>query len=151
MSKCAKKALFLLRVSLGLMLLFHGWNKITNPEFTVAIVLDNATNLQSLAGWLTAEGNVVWVSFLAAWGQFLVGIALTFGIFTTLAAWASALMFAMLYLFFPPIDPKALFFIVDFHFLLVVAMGVIAETKAGLLWGADKQIGKKYKLKGCWF
>ncbi len=93
----ASALLLVLRVYLGYSWLTGGWGKITGGGFDASGFLQGAVGKASgdhpaVQGWWASflEGfaipNVGLFNILVPWGEFLVGIALILGIFTSFAA-----------------------------------------------------------------
>ena len=100
--KSASYLLFFIRLYLGYEWLMAGWNKITN-DFDASGFLKGAVGKASgehpavQSWWATfLEGfaipNVDIFNILVPWGEFLVGIALILGIFTSFAALMALVM-----------------------------------------------------------
>lgn len=95
-SKVSSAIMVLFRLYIGYTFLMAGWHKITggfdaSGYLKGAIAKATGENPTVQAWWATfLEGfalpNVEIFNFLVAWGEFLVGIALILGIFTTFAA-----------------------------------------------------------------
>ncbi|WP_070120907.1 DoxX family protein [Bacillus marinisedimentorum] len=93
----ASALLLIVRVYLGYSWITGGWGKITGGGFDASGFLHGAIGKASgdhpaVQGWWASflEGfalpNVGLFNFLVPWGEFLVGIALILGIFTTFSA-----------------------------------------------------------------
>lgn len=132
-------SLFLLRVGMGGLFLWAGWDKLSLP-FSAAGFLKTsfgpfAESFKSLAGNQTVDQ-------LVAWGLTLGGLALITGIGTRLASAGLALLMVLIYLaHFPPVVPNHL---IDNHVIFILVLGVIWTTKAGQVWG----LGKWLKVPG---
>lgn len=108
-SKISSGFLVLIRLYLGVQFLQAGWGKITGGGFDASGFLQGAIANASgehpaVQGWWASflEGfalpNVGLFNFLVPWGEFLVGIALILGIFTTFSALMGVTMnFAFLF------------------------------------------------------
>lgn len=95
-SKVSSGVLVLIRIYLGVQFLQAGWGKVTggfdSSGFLQGAIAKASGDHPAVQGWWAAflEGfalpNVGLFNFLVAWGEFLVGIALILGIFTTFSA-----------------------------------------------------------------
>lgn len=134
-------SLFLLRVSLGILFLWAGWDKVTAP-FSAAGYLKSATG--PLASFFQSFAGNTTIDMLVAWTLTLGGAALILGVLTRLSALGLGLLMALIYLsHFPPTVPNHL---VDQHIILILALFVISVFEAGKVWG----LGKKVEKLGQW-
>lgn len=151
-----KKALFLLRVSLGWMMFYAGITKVLNPEWSAAGYLENATTFSGLFAWLGSPGILPVTNFLNEWGLTLLGISLIFGIFVRLSSLLGVLLMLLYYL--PVLDfPKVggYSYLVDDHVIYAFSLLVLAAMRAGRFYGFDQKIAeskymKKHKKLNCW-
>ena len=140
--------LFILRVAFGILFLYAGISKISNPEWTAAGFLTNAQTFSDFYGWFASSANIGWVNFLNQWGQVAIGLGLVTGTFTTTAAYSGALMMILYYfpvLDFPYIGEHG--WLIDDHLLYALTLVLLAQLHAGQIYGLDaliaKYLGKK--------
>jgi thiosulfate dehydrogenase [quinone] large subunit len=142
-----KIALLGLRLSLGWLLLYAGWQKLTGtPAFTAAGFLNHASTFPGLYKALAGNGVIKVVDFLNVWGQIAIGVGLILGVYVKWAARAGALLMLLYYfpgLKFPHItaDPHA--FIVDEHIIYAMGYLVLDAFNAGKYFGIDSFMRKK--------
>ncbi|PFG03280.1 DoxX family protein [Bacillus sp. es.036] len=107
-NKGASGILFLIRLFLGYQWITAGWTKITSgfdaSGFLQGAVASASGEHPAVQGWWATflEGvaipNVDFFNVLIPWGEFLVGLGLILGTFTTLAAFMGVVMnFAFLF------------------------------------------------------
>lgn len=143
--QAGQTALFLLRISLGILFFSSGLVKVLNPEWTSATFLTGAKTFNSFYQWFGSISNISWVNFLNEWGQLLIGLGLIFGCFTRWACFFGAVMMILYYfpgLDFPYVGPGHSF-IVDEHLVYFFAFGVLSNFKSGEIWGLDKLFQSK--------
>lgn len=142
-----KFAILALRITLGWLLLYAGWQKLTGtPAFTAAGYLTHASTFSGLYNWFASPGILPIVNFLNVWGQIIIGLALIAGAQVKWAARGAALMMILYYfpvLKFPHLtsDPHA--FIVDEHLIYAAGYLVLDALNAGKVWGIDSKFGKQ--------
>ena len=90
-SKVSSAIAVLFRLYIGYTFLMAGWHKITvdltHPYLKAPLLWQRETPLSSMGNiFRICPSNVEIFNFLVAWGEFLVGLALILGIFTTFAA-----------------------------------------------------------------
>lgn len=142
-AQAGRTALFLLRISLGVLFFYAGLSKIMNPDWTAATFLTGAKTFNGMYTWFASADNIGWVNFLNEWGQLLIGLGLIFGCLTRWACFFAAVMMIFYYfpgLEFPYIDHG---FIVDQHLIYFFAFGVLSNFKSGEIWGLDMLFRKK--------
>ncbi|MCH1624264.1 DoxX family protein [Ferdinandcohnia quinoae] len=129
--------LVVLRLYLGYSWLTAGWGKITGgfdaSGFLNGAIANSTGDHPAVQGWWATflEGfalpNVELFNFLVAWGEFLVGIALILGVFTTFSALMAALMnFAFMFSGTTSTNPQL---------LLLTIFVLVAGANAGKLGG----------------
>ncbi|HEX8931802.1 MAG TPA: DoxX family membrane protein [Patescibacteria group bacterium] len=136
-----QKTLFVLRIAIGWLMLYAGWEKISAAHFSAAGYLKGAQSLTGLYSWFAQPGNIGWVSFLVEWGLLLIGIALIIGAVVRLASVLAAVMMVLFYfpiLTFPHVGAN--YFIVDDHVIFFVVFVLLAIAHAGRFWGLDKKL-----------
>jgi thiosulfate dehydrogenase (quinone) large subunit len=137
----------LVRVYVGYEWIMAGWKKVINPAWTgsgagTAIqgflngaIKQTAGAHPNVSGWyasflsVVALPHVVFFSYLVAYGELVVGIALILGIFTGIAAFFGAFM-NVNYLFAGALSTNPLLFLLELFLIL-------AWRTAGW-WGVDR-------------
>ena len=143
-----KKTIILcLRIALGWVLLYAGWQKLTGtPAFSAAFYLKDASTFSGFYHWLMSPGLLPIVNLLNVWGQILIGLALISGFQVKWAARLAALMMALYYfpiLKFPHFTSDAHSFIVDEHFVYALGYLTLDALNAGKVWGLDAKFFPK--------
>ncbi len=138
MSKGQKISLFLLRISMGWMMLYAGLTKILNPNWSAAFYLKDAKTFGGFFQWFLRPDILPVTNFLNEWGLTILGVSLILGIFVRLTSiYGVALM--MLYYFpildFPYPNPHA--YIVDEHLIYAAVLLFFAAIRAGRAWGLE--------------
>ncbi|MBX4204894.1 MAG: DoxX family membrane protein [Candidatus Doudnabacteria bacterium] len=141
-----KIVLLVLRLVLGWLLLYAGWQKLTShPPFTAAGFLTHASTFPGLYKALAADGIIKIVNFLNVWGQIAIGVGLITGTYTKWAARAGALMMILYYfpgLKFPHITSDTHAFIVDDHIIYAAGYLVLDAFHAGKYFSVDSFLRK---------
>lgn len=139
MVKFKKYVLFLLRVSLGWMLLYAGVTKIMDPEWSAEGYIRDAQTFTDWYAILLQPEYIEIVNLANQWGLALLGASLIVGLFVRFTTPLAALLMILYY--FPVLDfPKVgNGYIVDDHIIYALAFLVLMVTKAGKYWGLDKR------------
>ena len=141
-----KMAVFLSRVSLGVLFFYAGITKVLNPSWSAAGYLGSAKTFPGLYQWFASAGNIGWINFMNEWGLTLVGLALITGL---LVRWASlgGILIMVLYYFpimqFPYVGPNS--WIVDDHIIFIFVFFVLIASNAGSFWGLDSWLKRHSK------
>ncbi|MDO8424559.1 MAG: DoxX family membrane protein [bacterium] len=146
MNNTSKISIFLLRISLGFMLVASAVSKIANQGWTAEGYIGKAKTFSGFYHWLSLPSNVGWVNFLNEWGMLLIGLGLVFGVATRLASFFGILLMALYYfpiLQFPYAD-KSL--IVDQHIIFMLVFFLLIGFDAGRIWGLDSFLRKIIKV-----
>lgn len=137
MTKLQNASLFFLRVSIGVMFFYAGITKVLDPAWSAEVYLKGAKAFSWLYGWL-ASGNVLpVVNFVNEWGLTLLGVALIVGVFVRLSSKLGAVLMLLYYLPLGFPYPNAHAFIVDEHIVYIFALLVLANFRAGRVWGLE--------------
>ena|SRR3989338_6336879 len=142
MSQFQKISLFLLRVSLGWLMLYSGINALTTLGWSAAGYLKSAQTFAGFYQWLLQPDILPAVNFVNEWALTLLGVSLILGAFIRFSAPLGAVL--MLLYYFPILEfpyPNAHAFIVDEHIIYAVALLVLASLRAGDFWGLGKKFG----------
>jgi len=139
MTKFQKASLFLLRISLGWVVLYAGITKILDPNWSAAGYLNNAKTFTELYQWFASPNLLPIVNFVNEWGLTLIGISLILGVFVRLSSIFGIAI--MLLYYFPvlefPYIPGAHALIVDEHIIYALVFLVLASLRAGRVWGVE--------------
>lgn len=131
--------IFLLRVSLGVLFLYSGLSKISNPQWSAAGYLKGAETFASFYAWLMQPGLLPLVNFINEWGQLLLGVSLLLGIGVRLSSVLGAVLM-MLYYFpelkFPYAGKHG--FLVDEHVIYAQILLLLAVVRAGRIYGLEE-------------
>ena len=137
--------LVLLRVALGWLMLYSGFNKLMNPDWSAAGYLQGAQTFKPLYDYFISPGVLPIVNALNEWGQTLLGVSLILGAFVRLSSVLGALLMLLYYipiLQFPVVGEHS--YIVDEHIIYALILLYFATVGAGRTWGLDKWISKKF-------
>ncbi len=135
-------------------MLYAGWSKVVNPEWTAGGFLKGAKTFTGLYTWFGQPGVLPAVDFLNEWGLTLLGVSLILGVFVRFSSTLGVLL--MLLYYFPGLDfPKAGSngFIVDDHIVYALLLAYFAVVKVGRQYGLDGKWAstdfyKKWKFLG---
>ncbi|MDP2734621.1 MAG: DoxX family membrane protein [bacterium] len=136
-----KLFLFLLRVSLGWLLLYSGLVKILDSSWTAAGYLKGAKTFGSFYQWLASPEVMPLTNFLNEWGLTLLGVSLLLGVGVRWSGILGALLMLLYYfpvLEFPYIGGHS--FLVDEHIVYIFSLLVLAFADAGRTWGLEGRI-----------
>lgn len=97
--------LVVLRLVIGWHMLYEGFSKLLNPNWTAASFLrESQWILSGFADWVTSNSGVLnVVDFLNTWGLIAIGLALILGLFSRTAAYFGAALVFVYYLNNPPL------------------------------------------------
>lgn len=131
----------LLRVSMGWILLWAGFDKLFN-NFTAAGFLVNGTSGPLEDVWASlgkSDSALAVIDPLVMWGQVAIGFALVSGTATRLTLiFAAAMMFLFYLAQFPP--EHDLF--MDYFLVYIIVYMVLGAVGAGRIMGVDKVLEK---------
>ena len=145
MSRFEETSLFFLRLALGWVLLYAGWEKVITPGWSAAGYLNSAKTFHAFYAWLANSGMIQTVNFITEWGLVILGLALIFGIAVKLAGILGAIL--MLLFYFPVLNgvyPDANSYIVDVHIVYAFALLLIASLGAGKMWQLESWFKKAF-------
>lgn len=132
-------AIFLGRISLGVIFLYAGITKILDPNWSAAGYLNNAKTFPALYHWFASAGNIGWINLVNEWGLTLVGAALILGV---LVRWASLGGMLFMVLYYVPVLKIPY---VDDHIIYIIMFLIFFASNAGTLWGLDSMLYKHKK------
>lgn len=147
MGKTQILSLSILRIAIGWHFLYEGFLKVSNPDWSAAIFLSNATGpmagmFQGIAGNPSLLG---FVDFLNEWGLVAVGLGLMLGLFSRWACLGGMLLLGMYYLASPPfigLENSALtegnYLIVNKNLIELFALWVLFLFRDSRYYGMDR-------------
>ncbi len=137
--KFPKISLFVLRVSMGWLMLYAGITKILDPNWTAEGYLRNAKTFAGFYAMLADSSFLPFINFINEWGLTLLGLSLILGIFVRLSSVFGIVL--MLLYYFPvlefPYIPGGHAFIVDDHIIYASILFFFATSKPGRIWGLE--------------
>lgn len=141
MSYSQKVYLFLMRVSLGWIMLYAGLAKLLNPAWSASGYIANAKSFPGFYNWLLSPEILPFINLINEWGLTLLGISLILGAGIKYSAVLGSILMALYYfvvLSFPYAGANA--FIIDEHIIYILVMLYLREEKAGKVWGLGNWI-----------
>ncbi|MGV8856480.1 MAG: DoxX family membrane protein [Devosia sp.] len=142
--------IFLLRVTVGWIFLYAASHQVFAADFSIVGFLNSTKTFHGFFQIFTGPVVAPIVSFLVAYGHLLIGLSLisglmvrvsaAFGIFIMLIYW-------MAHMDFPYIgDTNS--FIIDFHIIDALVLGLLIATRAGHVWGLDAWAARQPLVAG---
>ncbi|MDO8564630.1 MAG: DoxX family membrane protein [bacterium] len=138
MNRTSLFSLLLLRLSLGLLFLYAGLTKVTDPAWSAAGYLQGAKSFTGFFQWFAQPEILPVTNFLNEWGLTLIGAALILGVFVRLASLSGVVLMLLYYLPLSFPFPNAHSFIIDEHIVYIAALLVLASLRAGRFFGLEK-------------
>jgi thiosulfate dehydrogenase (quinone) large subunit len=148
MTKQQKISLFILRITMGWLFFYAGITKILADNWSAAFYLKDAEMFAPFYNFLLQPDILPYVNFLNKWGLTLIGVALIFGVFSRIAAYAGAAMMILYY--FPILNfpyPNEHAYIVDEHIIYAAALLVLGFFDAGRVYTFKDKLAKIWKSK----
>lgn len=145
MNRFQETSLFFLRLALGWVFLYAGWEKVIDPKFSSVGYLRTAKTFHAFYAWLATPGMIHLVNVVVEWGMVVIGLALIFGLAVKLAGILGAAFMALFY--FPALNglyPNAFSLIVDEHVVYFFALLLIASLGAGRMWQLESWFKKAF-------
>ncbi|MBI3273912.1 MAG: DoxX family protein [Candidatus Colwellbacteria bacterium] len=124
-------SILLVRVVMGLRLVFPGWMMIQMGPFSAKGYLESIEG--PFANFFRGLADNKVVDYLNKWALFLVGLALTFGIFVRLASYAGILLMVLYWLSKWPHREG----IIDERVVYIGVFLTLIMVNAGIWWGFD--------------
>ena len=143
MTKFQKFSLFILRVSMGWLMLYAGLTKVLNPQWSAAFYLKDAKMFGGFFQWFMRPEIMPITNWLNEWGLTVLGVSLILGVFVRLTSIYGVVL--MLLYYFPILDfPYAgeHSFIVDEHIIYTLVLLFFAAIRAGRVWGLENWCAK---------
>ena len=131
--------LLLLRLALGWTFLFAASHQVFVADFSIVGFLNSTKTFHALFQPLTGSVIAPIVSFLVAYGHLLIGLSLVSGLMVRVSAAFGIiimLVYWMAHMDFPFISDSNNF-LVDFHIIDALVLGLLIATRAGHIWGLD--------------
>jgi len=131
--------LLLLRLALGWTFLFAASHQVFVADFSIVGFLNSTKTFHALFQPLTGPVIAPIVSFLVAYGHLLIGLSLVSGLMVRVSAAFGIiimLVYWMAHMDFPFISDSNNF-LVDFHIIDALVLGLLIATRAGHIWGLD--------------
>lgn len=151
-SKLQMATLVVLRLLVGWHILYEGFAKLLDPQWSSAGFLQQSHGILSgFAHWVVSNPNVLTaVDFLNTWGLIAIGLGLMLGLFSRAAAIAGAVLVFVYYLNTPPMIGYEYALPADGNNLVVnktlieaAALFVLALFPTSIVFGLDAFIKTK--------
>lgn len=143
MTKRQKWVLFGLRIALGWLMLYAGYEKFITPNWSAAFYLKDAATFPGFYHWLMSASVLPIVNLATIWGEMLIGASLILGVFVPISSVAGAIM--MMAFYFPALKfphPDAHSFIVGQHIIYALGFLVLWAFEAGRDMNVEKWFKK---------
>lgn len=146
--------LTVLRIAIGWHFLFEGLLKVTNPEWSAAYFLNNATGpFASLFQTIARNAVLLDITdFLNGWGLVAIGLGLMIGLYSRWACLGGILLLALYYLANPPFIglgdgsvSEGNYLIVNKNLIELFALWVLFKSKDSKIFGLDRFFGAPKK------
>ena len=142
--------LTVLRIAIGWHFLFEGMLKVSNPEWSAAYFLNNASG--PFAGPFQAIGQNATLlgitDFLNTWGLVAIGLSLMIGLFSRWACLGGMLLLGLYYLASPPfiglgdaLVSEGDYLIVNKNLIEILALWVLFKSGDSKIFGMDRFFG----------
>ncbi len=141
--KNTDKLFFTLRITLGWLFFYAGLVKVMNPNWSAAGYLNSAKSLGFFYQWLASPDIIPIINFVNEWGLLLLGVSLLVGLFVRLSSTLGVALMALYYipiLSFPIVGEH--YFLVDEHVIFAIALLLLANVRAGRIWGLETWCSK---------
>jgi thiosulfate dehydrogenase (quinone) large subunit len=138
--------LMLLRFMIGWHLLYEGFAKLLNPQWSSSGFLkESQWILSGFANWIVSDPAILnAVDFLNTWGLIAIGLGLILGLFFRVASVTGAFLLLVYYLNCPPLigieynlPSDGNYLIVDKTLIEAVTLCVLALFPTGRIFGLD--------------
>lgn len=143
MTKFQKFSIFILRVSLGILMLYAGITKVMNPSWSAEPYIKGAKVFTPFYNFLLSPSVLPIINLVNEWGLTLLGISLIVGIFVRLSSALGIVLMALYYLpilKFPFVGDHS--YLVDEHIIYSLVMMMLIAFKAGRIFGIDGWINR---------
>src|SRR3989344_6825691 len=137
MIKFENISLFVLRVSMGWLMLYAGITKVLDPAWTAAGYIKGAQNFTWFFSRLPDPAVLPAVNFLNEWGLTLLGVSLILGVGVRLSSILGAVLMLMYYAALPFPYPNPHSYLVDEHIIYALVLAYFAVVRAGRVFGLE--------------
>lgn len=146
-----KSVLVALRLLIGWHLLYEGFSKLLNPNWSsLGFLKESKWILSGFSHWIISHASVLnAVDFLNTWGLIAIGTGLILGLFTRAAAISGAILLFVYYLNNPPligleysIPAEGSYLIVSKTLIESVALVALAVFPSGSFAGLDLMVSR---------
>lgn len=152
LSNMQLSVLVVLRIAIGWHFLYEGLTKVLNPNWSAFGYLMDSKGFMSGFFHSMAQNAALLstVDFLNEWGLMFIGLGLTLGCFTRIAAYSGMILLGMYYLSHPPLTglkyalpTEGNYLVIDKVFIEFLTMWILALIPTGSIIGLDRLIYKK--------
>ena len=133
-----KLSLFLLRISMGWLMLYAGIIKIMDSGWSAVGYIGNAKTFPEFYALFLRPDILPITNLVNEWGLTLLGVSLILGIFVRLSSILGAALMLLYYLpilQFPYPNPHS--YIVDEHIIYALTLLFFVSIRAGRIWGLE--------------
>lgn len=144
-SHAERNIIFLLRLCLGWVFLYAASHQVFVPGWSVTGFLEHTKTFHGLFSLFTGPVIAPIISFLVSYGHLLIGLSLIFGLFVRVSSFFGILLmllYWMAHMDFPYISDHNNF-IIDFHIVDALVLGLLMVKHAGHVWGLDGWAAKQ--------
>ena len=138
-SSTERGLLFLLRIALAWTFLYAASHQVFVPDFSIVGFLGSTKTFHDFFQIFTGPIIAPIVTFLVAYGHLLIGLSLLSGLMVRLSAAFGIfimLIYWMAHMDFPYISDHNNF-LVDYHIVNALVLGLLIAVRAGHIWGLD--------------
>jgi thiosulfate dehydrogenase [quinone] large subunit len=138
-----RRLLFLLRVSIGWVFLWAAIHHFGNDAY-VGGFLSHTKTFNPIYGDIAKSSFLPAIAFLVEYGHLLIGLSLISGLLVRASAPFGILLMMMYWtahMDFPYID-NVNNFVIDYHPVFAMVLGVLMIRHAGHVWGLDGLVAK---------
>lgn len=135
-----KLVYFLLRVSLGWIMLYAGITKVLDSSWTAKGYISQTKIFANFYSAFLTPSSLPIIDFLNKWGLVLIGISLILGIFVRFSAPFGAMLMILYYfpaLNFPYAAGGKNYYVIDYHIIFALTFLLFAIIDVGKYWGLD--------------
>lgn len=135
----------LLRISLGILMLYAGTSKLFAENWSAGGYLEHARTFANFYHWLASPALLPIINVINIWSLTLLGLSLIFGIFVRLSGWMGAALMLFYYfpvLSFPMVGEHA--FLIDEHIIYALVLITLSLSAAGRIYGIDGWLIKRF-------
>jgi len=138
-SQFEKRLIFYFRILMGWTFLYAASHQLFDPKFSATAFLEHTKTFHSFFIMFANPAMQPVTDFLVAWGHFLIGLSLLFGLLVRVSG-VFAILLMITYYFahmdFPYIETKVNF-LVDYHLVYAGVLAYLMVKQAGHVFGLD--------------